>query len=186
METVKNIIEIIRQIDIDKGIEEIKKNFYKIPKEELGLYLSSLKNIYLITPKITNLDIKNHDLQKSILIYLAIHGLTHSDNEFDSKLKTFDIIKTLEEEVKDKILKGYIISGIAIFKFNEADILYYKKLIIKDFHDKGGFEPHLWGVKVNWNLFQDILKTFKKEKLEILKEKYNKITWNYFVMLSSL
>ncbi|MGC8981516.1 MAG: hypothetical protein ACP5JU_01015 [Minisyncoccia bacterium] len=183
---IKSVIESIGRLEIKKGIDEIKNNFLKLPREELNIYLSSLKKINAISSKITNLDLKNHEIQKSILIYLAMHGLVHNDDELDSKLKTLEIIKTLEENIQDKILKGYLISGLSILKIDDKDILYYKKLIIKAFHDNGGFEPDLWGVKIKWEMFKDFIKNINHKEIERLKNKYNKITLDDLVMLSNL
>jgi hypothetical protein len=183
---VKSLIENINRLEIKKGIEEIKNNFLKLPKEELNLYLDSLKKINVVSSKITNLDLKNAELQKSILIYLAIHGLLHNDDELDSKLKTFEIIKTLDDCIQDKILKGYLLSGLAILKIDDRDILYYKKLIIKAFHDNGGFEPDLWGVKINWDAFKDLIKGINKDVIEKFRKKYNKITLDELIMISNL
>jgi hypothetical protein len=183
---VKSLIENIDRLEIKKSIEEMKKKFLSLPREELNLYINALKKANVVSSKITNLDLKNDELQKAILIYLAIHGLLHQDDELISKLKTFELIKTLDDHIRDRILKGYLVSGLAILKIDEEDILYYKKLIIKAFHDNGGFEPDIWGVKVKWEAFEDLIKSLNEEKIEKFKKKYNKITLDELTMISNL
>lgn len=183
------ILEKIEQIKIpDVNLEKLKEHFSKLTSKEIEVALDLFKNLDFYKLKIENLDLQNEEIIKSILLNLALKNEIKNIFEDDKKVEV-ELLKTLnslDAEIKNKAIKAYITKGIHILKINNYDEFKYKILILKHFHDLGGFEIGLWGVKINFELFLNLINDIDDKLIDKLIRKKEILTRDSFIMLRNL
>ncbi|MCS7183841.1 MAG: hypothetical protein NZ866_00640, partial [Patescibacteria group bacterium] len=101
----------------------------------------------------------------------------------ETKISTLNLIKNLDNNYQDKILIIYLLSGIYFLKFNIIHpIINLKKILLKYYHDIGGFEVNTWGLKIKIDLFKELIN--RKDIKKILSSNKKEIKWQDFYMLS--
>ncbi len=184
------ILEKIKEIrSIDINPIKLKEYFNKLTPQEIEVSLDFLKNLDFYRFKIENFEISNEESMKNLFLVLALKNEIKNNFEEPKKVEVelLKAINSLEEETKYKTVKIYLSKGIHILKSNIDDIEFkYKKIILKHFHDLGGFENSIWGIKINYDLFLDLTKNIDYSLVEKLENKIKVVNKDSFIMLINL
>jgi len=176
--------ELTKELTQEKNIERLKNEFANIPSYELEVYLDFIKNLDYISSVIENIDLTKEDIKKYLIIYLAIYNLARYvvKDETEVKLKTLELIKELETNIKENVKKIFILLGIYLVlqdKMNSFSKVIM--LIMKHFDEMGIFEVGIWGLKIKWDLALDILHRIDESLIEKLDKRYKNLNKDSFL-----
>ncbi len=202
MDTTSEINRIILNLEgvykISDNLDKFKNYFDRAPEEEIRAYIQSFDKINWAIARFENIKIDLTELKKSILIYLGLHNFAHALNqknnadaeELEATKYSFDLLTKLDQTNQENIKTGYLISGLSLIKsFHQENFSLPERIVIKDFHDRGGFNPTVWGVQINWPLLdKSIAKLGRLEQSEFEKEaaRHKATTWETLLALSRL
>ena len=192
MRLVKNFEQInLSTIDLTR----LRNLFSKLTSKEIEVFLDLLNNLDIYKIKIENLNLEDENLKKYLLINLALINESKTENS-DIKSVELNIINSLKsssitEEERQNIFKGYIVKGFHVLFLEDKknkifDEFKYKKLVLKYFHDIGGFQPGIWGVNINFDVFNEFINNIDDKTLEKLENKNKIVTIDDFIMLREL
>lgn len=184
------ILEKIGKLDIEKiDINRLKDYFNNITSEEIEVVLDLIKNLDFYKIRIENIDLNDDELKRYLIGNLAFRNEIKSNFKELIKIETslLKTINTLPNDIKRKISLAYILKGIHILNLDKKEEIFkYKKITLKHFHDLGGFQTSLWGIKINYPVFDEILKNINEESFKKLESKNKILTKNEFLMIKYL
>jgi len=195
MNVLKNIETLEKEfVNLNNlNLNKLKETFSNLSSTEVGVVFDLLKDIDFYRFKIENLNLEENEIGKFLLINLALRNELKSENIEPKNLEVLVIksLDALESRLKEKILTTYFLKGLHILKreefyekeYTEAK---YKKFVLKYFHDIGGFQPGLWGIKINYDLYEKFIKEINEKILEKLESKNRILTRSEFIMLQTL
>jgi len=183
----REILEKTKTIEIAKpeSVERIKEMFNLLHPLEVDVVLDFLKKLGFYKIKIENFDLTDEEAYKQSLINLAIKNKI---KEIESDLKKIELkyLSTLKQLGENNI-KIYLLHNLhSLTKDTEIEELKYGKMILKYFHDLGGFSFGLWGIKINYESFKEVLEKLNEELLEKLENKIRSLNKDEFIMISNL
>lgn len=180
-------IKVINPLDINSN--KLREYFAHLTPQEIEVALDFLKNLDFYKLKIENFDLSNEEAAKNLLLTLALRNEIKKNFEELKKLEV-EFLKTvdsLDGEIKNKIIMAYLSNGVHLVRIDKnIEEFKYKKIVLKHFHDLGGFEAGIWGIKINYELFLALIKEIDFSLIEKLERKTNVLTKDSFVMLANL
>lgn len=184
------ILEKLEKFNFEKIDQDILKKFFaNITPEETEVVLDLIKNLDLYRLKLENLDLNNERIKKGLIANLGIVNEIKSNLQETIKIE-YNLLKTIDNlvsDIKKEIIIAYILIGVHILNLDKNhEIFKYKKLILKYFHELGGFKIGLWGVNIDFNLFENIIKNIDEKLLKTLEEKNKSIGKENFIMINNL
>lgn len=192
---LKEIIEKIEDIPSIKDVGDFSIFYRNLPDKKASLYLMSFQKLRNAVCLGESYDLGKKEIEKGALMFLAALNILFQENPGNDELRnimeTLRHIHTLgQEELRNKILLGFLCVGITLFKnfAHELDVL-SEKIIIGEFHNIGGFQPDMWGVSVNFDLFPDLINSLKglsEIKLSKLRAYYKYLRVEEFSMIPKL
>ncbi len=184
------ILERLEKLNIEKIDQERLKNFFSnLTSEEIEVILDLVKNLDFYKIRIENLDIDDEELKKNLIVNLAFRNEAKSISKelIEVERNLLKTINTLPSEIKRKISIAYILKGLHILNLNKnQEIFKYKKIILKYFHDLGGFKTGLWGIKIDYDLFENIIENINEDLIRKLEAKNRVLNKEEFIMLRNL
>lgn len=192
------VLDLEQTATTKPDLERLTKCFTATATAEVAAYVYALNQAPALALHFENVSITKTELQKAILTYLGIHNLAHAStsdadaaiNEINATKLTFSGLNVIETARRDKILLGYLFSGLVLVKnFHQAEFSLPEKIIIKDYHDSGGFSPSLWGVRFDLDLLEKSIRKLIQldgHKLTQALKDHQQIDWATLSMLAHL
>ncbi|GIW65784.1 MAG: hypothetical protein KatS3mg094_303 [Candidatus Parcubacteria bacterium] len=185
-----NSNKFLKEIDKLYNLKNWELNLFEfnfVDKDEISAYLKFSNNFNNLDGIFSNIQLNQENIKKNVLLYLLIRNLVNSNNDhnfslINNKIKTLKLIKELNFNYQENILKTYVLSGIYFIKENiDHPFINFKKSLLKYFHDSGGFDIDVWGVNIKINILIELI---DRNDLEIILNKNKNIDWQQFYMLT--
>ena len=184
-ELIETANKIVQELNTDK----LKVMFGNIPSKEMEVYLDFIKNLEYLHLRIENIELENEELKKYFIIYLSLYNLARAaiENFDEIQFKTLELIKELEGNLKNNVLKAYILFNIYLILQDKLTTSYkLPRLILKYADEMGGFEISMWGIKAKWDLLFEIFNKISKEDISRFEKKYKNLTKDSFLSFLNL
>jgi len=192
------VLDLEQRVMAKPDLKQLTEYFTATPAKELAAYIYALNQAPSLALHFENILLSKTELQKSILIYLGIHNLAHNittetdeaTNELLATQLGFNGLKEVEQTRQDKILIGYLFSGLVLIKnFHQETFALPEKIVIKHCHDNGGFSPSIWGVKFDLDLLKksiEKLAKLERNQFNHVIKNHQSIDWASLLMLAHL
>lgn len=191
---LQNIIQTIERTYPVKDLGDVVELYRNLPEGKTALYLAGLKNADEILPHIENVAFSQAEIEKGALIFLAALNI-YFEREAQVELRhitnlLLDVHLLEQKEIREKILYGYIIVGLNLFRnFAPKEAIVSDKIILSELHSSGVFQPGIWGISVDLNLLAEVLKNIKgysDEKVTRLVQKHSSLRLEELSLLARL
>ncbi len=190
--------DVVRKVELEYALDGagmFLERYAYLPSTKVAIYLEALQQIDPTIGALENILLERHEVERGALIFLGMLDLLFAERYREHDLP--NLVEALAhvhepgaEALQQRVLAGFMVTSLTLFKhFPDRPEILNEKIIIGELHDRGAFLPGVWGVTFNFDIFAQVIDSFRSasaEKIDKLRKRYAPVRLGELVMLARL